>query len=176
MRCFRKWYKWLAVCVLCLRSLWDSFPLFSLHLQREGHTFQCCFPTLALGDAQLELISDGAPAPTHEPPTSTSSPYPSVLNVLLGNSALCPTSVQPTPSSTQDEEVFKEIDGSLIFRHYAGQWHRSPPLSLCPACTFMTWRELWGAASQRSSNERVISLEEWFNVRLLFYFNRCVHR
>lgn len=99
------------------------FPPLSLHLQREGHTFLRCFPTLALGDAQPELISDGAPAPTQEGPptlalTHTRRHSPSFLpalqcTVLLGNSAPCPTFAPPTPP--RDMEVFKEIDWSLIF-------------------------------------------------------------
>lgn len=84
-------------------------PLFSLHLQREGHTFQRCFPTLALGDAQPELISDRGPSPhTGGPPPHTclhthtrTPPLLTALqstDMLLGNSALCPTSAPHLPT------------------------------------------------------------------------------
>lgn len=110
-------------------------PLLSLHLQREGHTFQRCFPTLALGDAQPELISDRGPSPhTGGPPphllththTHTSSPHcPSVHRHAAREFCplphFCPPPPHPSPLpsssslSARDVEVFKEIDWSLIF-------------------------------------------------------------
>ncbi len=87
----------------------------SLHLQREGHTFQRCFPTLALGDARPELISDRAPSLRSAPfPTSPWQPWPprglaQRTDVPLRNSALCPTSNPPHPPSFSEVGVFKEI-------------------------------------------------------------------
>ncbi len=86
----------------------------SLHLQREGHTFQRCFPTLALGDARPELISDRAPSLRSAPlPTSPWQPWPprglaQCTDVPLRNSALCPTS-NPPSLSFSEVGAFKEI-------------------------------------------------------------------